>query len=338
MKAAVKVGPEKFEIRNVPVPDIGEKNCLVKVSYCATCVWCYEEWMRDGTDDIFGPGVTGHEMSGVVVKTGTRVTKWKEGDKVLTYFKGHCGICPECMEGKEMYCTGAQKPGSVIKGYAEYISVPEQCLLLSPDGIDLKYAGLITDMVGTSMHAIRRAFSVGIERKVVAIWGLGPIGLFTVQGVKTFSGVEKIIAISHVKYRREIALKLGANEILDPSDADFEKKLHAENGGRGINYFFNCSNRNTAAIDIAFKALKLDGYLMNITGEAKSGLYCEKRIDGTCYFFKKEYEENVKLVMDGKIKLEPILTHEFPLDEINEAMIVRSKHQDTALKVTIKCT
>jgi len=305
------------------------------VHYCATCVWCYEEWLRDGTNDLYGPGVTGHEMSGIVEQVGANVARWQPGDAVLTYVAGHCGSCPECREGKETYC---RRPSDwVIHGYAEYVAAPQQCLLPSPPPINLKNAALITDMVGTSMHAIRRAFAVALDRSVVAIWGLGPVGLFAVQGVRTFPGVMKVVAIDPVAYRRELALKLGADEALDPASPGIEQKLLEENSGRGVNCAFNCALRNPDAVDVAVRTLKLDGYLMNITGQARSAFQQEKRIDGTFYFFKNEYDENVQLVLDGKIRLEPILTHEFPLDRINEAMELRAKHPDQGLKVTIRC-
>jgi L-iditol 2-dehydrogenase len=335
MKAAVKANKEQFDIQEVPVPEIGANDCLVRVHYCATCVWCYEEWLRDGTNDLYGPGVTGHEMSGIVEQVGANVTRWQPGDAVLTYAAGHCGSCPECRGGKETYC---RRPLDwVIHGYAEYVAAPQQCLLPSPPRIDLKNAGLITDMVGTSMHAIRRAFSVALDRTVVAIWGLGPVGLFTIQGVRTFPGVKKVIALDFVQCRRALALELGADEALDPAQPDVEQRLLRENGGRGVNYAFNCALRDPDAVEVAFRTLKLDGYLMNITGQARSGFQGEKRVDGAFYFFKDEYDENVRLVLGGKIRLEPVLTHQFPLERINEAMELRAKHPDKALKVTIRC-
>ncbi|MCL5270826.1 MAG: alcohol dehydrogenase catalytic domain-containing protein [bacterium] len=335
MKAAVKVGKERFETRDVPAPEIGPNDCLVRVHYCATCAWCYEEWLRDGVNDLYGPGVTGHEMAGVIERAGEGVTRWRAGDAVLTYAAGHCGECPECREGRETYC---RKPmPTVIHGYADYIAVPQQCLLPSPACVDLKHATLISDMVGTSMHAIRRAFAVNLDRGVVAVWGLGPVGLFTVQGVRTFAGVKRVIGLDPVAYRRGLALELGADETLDPTQPDIEEHLRNENGGRGVNYAFNCALRNPDVIDLVFRTLKLDGYLMNVTGQARSGFQAEKRVDGTFYFFKREYDENVRLVLDGKIRLAPVLTHEYPLERINEALELRAKHPDQALKVVIRC-
>lgn len=335
MKAAIKAGKERFDIRKIDTPQPGPDECLIKVSYCAVCVWCYKEWLRDGSDDLYGPGVTGHEISGVIEKVGSNVQQWKVGDEVVTYFSWHCGVCPECKKGKTTYCRNPKPSRDVKRGYAEFVIAAEQCILPAPKGMAPKYTGLITDMVGTAMHAIRRAFSVGNDRDVVTVWGLGPVGLFTVQGLRTFDKVKRIIGLDPVKSRRDIALRLGADEVLDPSEDDTEERLQKENTGRGVNYAFNCA---LPSAEMAYKTLMLDGYLMNITGGYTSRSQCEKRIDGSFYFFKHEYPENLKLVTDGKIKLEPLVTHVFPLDEINEAMELRSKHPEQSLKVTIKCT
>lgn len=335
MKAAFKAGKQNFEIRDVPVPAIGPDDCLVRVHYCGICAWCYEEWLRDGTNDIYGAGVTGHEQTGIIEQVGANVTAWKPGDRVLNYAVKFCGVCPECLAGKETYCRHGVS--SIIGGYAEYYAAPARALLPAPEAIDLKHASLIGDMVGTTMHAIRRAFSVNLPRTTAAVWGLGPVGLFAVQGLRSFPGVQRIIALDPVELRRRTALEVGADEALDTSLPETEQKLLQENEGRGIDYAFNCAIRKPQALETAFRTLRLDGYLMNITGQALSGFQTEKRVDGSFYFQKNEYEENVALVQSGAIRLEPILTHEFPLDRINEAMELRVTQPEKALKIAIRC-
>lgn len=334
MKAAIKSGMEKFEIREFPAPEINDDECLVRVKYCAICVWCYNEWLRDGTDDIYGPGLTGHEVSGIIEKAGPKVKGWKAGDEVLVYDALHCGVCPECASGRETYCRDVR---SLHKGYAQYLAAPAANLFAVPEGIKLAPASLITDMVGTSMHAIRRAFSVDLGRDTVTVWGLGPVGLFVVQGLRTFKGVKKIIGLDPVESRRKLALELGADEVVDTIGEGVEERLLSENGGAGVNYAFNCVTA-PKAIETAYKSLRLNGYLMNITGSIKTADMMEKRVDGSWYFFKKEYEENVRLVLEGKIRLDPVISHIYPLSGINDAMEMRSKHPDKSLKVLINCT
>jgi threonine dehydrogenase-like Zn-dependent dehydrogenase len=330
MRAAVKVGKERFELQEFPIPEIGPGECLIRVHACGICAWCYSVWLEDATSSNLPPGLSGHEVSGVVEHVGPGVTGWKPGDRVVIHDLKGCGECAYCREGKETYCRKAR---GVNRGYADYLAISSDCLLPAPKGMDLALASLLTDMVGTPMHAIRRAFAVNISHTVSVVWGLGPIGMFTVQGLRTFEGVEKIMAIDPHPMHRELALQLGADVALDPKAPDTEERLMAENEGRGANYAFNCALNTPEAIDVAFRTLKLDGYLMNLLGRALSGYLTEKRVDSSWYFFRNEYPENVRLVQEGKIKLEPVLTHVVPAERINEAMELRAKRRGESLKV-----
>ncbi len=330
MRAAVKVGKERFELQEFPIPEIDPGECLIRVHACGICAWCYNLWLEDASSSNLPPGLSGHEVSGVVEQVGSAVTGWKSGDRVVIHVQTACGECAYCREGKEMYC---RKGRCTFRGYVDYLAIDAQCLLPAPEGMDLALASLLTDMVGTPLHAIRRAFAVPIPRTVSVVWGLGPIGMFTVQGLRTFEGVEKIIAIDPHPMHRDLALQLGADVALDPKAVDTEERLMAENEGRGANYAFNCVLSTPEAIDVAFRTLMLDGYLMNLHGKAQSGKLTEKRVDASLYFFRSEYPENVRLVQEGKIKLQPVLTHVVPAERINEAMELRAKRRGESLKV-----
>ncbi len=334
MKAAVKVGKEKFDIVEVDKPSIGENDVLVEVHYCLICAWGYDEWLRDGTDNPLGPGISGHEVSGVIEEIGSGVTKFKKGDKVLVYDILSCGECEECKKGRDTFCKSC---GSIHQGYKEYLKVPEQNLYLAPEGIDLKSAAMITDMVGTSMRAIRRAFEINLPRKVCAVWGLGPVGLTLLQCLKTFEGVEKVIALDLLPNRREMALALGADQALDSKSEESINTLRTENDNQGCDYAFNCAIFDENVLNTVMSTIRRDGYLMNVTGAAKSVNQFEKRVDGTFYYWRNEYEENAKLVTSGKIKVAPIVSHEFPLEQINEAMEMRIKHREKCLKIAVRC-
>jgi threonine dehydrogenase-like Zn-dependent dehydrogenase len=334
MKAAVKVGKERFDVVEVETPPVGDRDVLVKVHYCLICAWCFGEWLRDGTDNPLGPGTTGHEVSGVVQDVGPGVTAFRAGDRVLVYDTLSCGECEECRAGRETFCKGCS---SLHQGFAEYVRVPERNLFPAPAGMDLKAAAMVTDMVGTSMRAIRRAFEVPLPRRVCTVWGLGPVGLVALQCLKTVDGVEKVIGLDPLANRREMALRLGADQALDPTAEESLNALRAENGGRGCDYAFNCGIRDEDALQQVLTTVRRDGYLMNVTGRARSWGQCEKRIDGTFYFWRNEFEENAELVTSGKVRVDPIISHEFPLAEINEAMELRARHPDECLKVAIRC-
>ena len=333
MKAAVKKGRENYQIIEVPdlVPE--KEEVLVKVAYCGICTWCYEVWESDAMERSLGPGETGHEVSGIVEKCGTKAKRYKPGDRVIIYDMRSCSGCPECLAGKDMYCKYAE---SLDHGYAEYVCVPERNVFPVPDNIPLKYAYMITDMIGTSLHAIKRAFSVPVPRDIITVWGLGPVGLFTVQCLRAMPDVKRIIALDPLEYRQKIALELGADAALSPAVPGFEDELISLYGATA-NYAFNCAIRDPDLIAPAFNTLGKNGYLMNITGVALSGSQLEKIVDGTNYYNRSEHAECLDLVTSGKVKLEPVLTDVYPLNDINDAMYKRLYHKNECLKIAIHC-
>ena len=333
MRAAVKTNRENFDIIDVPTPTPEKEEVLVKVAYCGICAWCYELWEEDRTDSPYGPGETGHEVSGVVEACGSLAERFKPGDRVIVFNHRSCGGCFDCLAGLDTYCKYG---GSMHRGYAEYVCVPERNIFAVPHEIPLKYACMITDMIGTPIHAIKRAFSVPLPRNIITVWGLGPVGLFTVQCLRAQSDVGYIIAIDPLASRRNMALELGADAVFDPSTPGFEEEI-ATLYNASANYAFNCAVRDPDVIAAAFRTLDNNGYLMNITGTALSGFQTEKRVDGTYYYNRNEHDECLELVISGKVKLEPVLTDVFPLDEINAAMSKRLHDKDNCLKVAVLC-
>ena len=334
MRAAIKTGKEKFDIVEVDRPSVGANDVLVEIHYCLICAWCYEEWLKDSTENPLGVGISGHEVSGIVRELGSEVTGYKVGDRVLVYDALHCGECEACRAGRETFCD---QISSLHQGYAEYLAVPQGNLLPIPDSLDLRSAGMVGDMVGTSMRAIRRAFEVELPRKVCAVWGLGPVGLVVMQGLKTMAGVERVIVLDPMANRRQMALQLGADLALDPVVDQATEELKRENGGHGCDYAFNCAIRNEEVLNTVISTVRRDGYLMNLTGAASSWPQYEMRVDGSFYFWKQEYEENACLVTSGKIQVAPIISHEFPLAEINAAMDMRANRPGESIKVAVRC-
>jgi len=333
MKAAIKTGKQRYEIVEIPTPELGRGEVLVRVAYCAICAWCYEEWEADAPESALGPGVTGHEVSGVAEACGPDTARVKPGDRVMIYNQWTCGGCPDCIAGLDTYCEYGH---SLHHGFAEYVRVPERNIFHVPGDIPLKYACMITDMIGTPLHAIKRAFSVPLPRDAITVWGLGPVGLFTVQCLRAQPGVGRIVAIDPLPFRREMALSLGADAALGPAAPGFGAGLAAA-CGKPADYAFNCAIRDPAVIDAAFRALGKNGYLMNITGTAMSGFQTEKRVDSTYYYNRNEHAECMSLVTSGKVRLEPVLTDVFPLAEINAAMAKRLFAKDSCLKVAVCC-
>ena len=325
MKAAFHVGKEKVELRDVACPTASKNECLVEVKACAICGsdgW----WLHEG----LVPGIQGHEVTGVIVEVGEEVKSWKKGDRVAVYCVTGCGECDPCKRDMDPYC---QRGASVVAGgFAEYVAVPARSLLPLGLSFDFIEGSLLTDTVGTPMRALRR---IEIPRGgTVAVWGLGPLGNIAVQGAKAL-GAGRVIGLDPLLLRRKLAQELGADMTLDPNQANVESVLQNETGGVGVDACV-CTIRNDEVAQRGCNLVRRGGWFVSVAGKALIGGEFEIYGSGVKYFAKSEYKPNVEFVKSGCIKLKPIITHIFPLDQIQEAFVKRFKQKDLAMKVVIK--
>lgn len=204
MRHAVFLGEQRIEIRQGTEPSAGEGEVLLDVLGCALCGSDLRVWKQGW------PVTPGHEIVGRVASGPRR------GQRALVYIPVFCGRCDDCARGDTHLClthaslVGWQRDG----GYAERLSVPEQCLIPIPDDVDAKTAPLLLDVVGTPAHALRLAHRVTPSGSV-AVLGAGPIGLGAILAAQNM-GHEQVYVSEPGECRRMAALGLGA-ETLDPA-------------------------------------------------------------------------------------------------------------------------
>jgi len=180
MQAAVFHGHERITIERVAMPDVAEGEVLVRVSRTALCGSDFKLWHKGAQF------TAGHEIFGVVEHPGHRM----HGKRCAVYIPVHCDRCAACTRGDTQMCLevssliGWNRPG----GYAEYVPVPENCLLPVPDDIADSLAPLLLDVIGTSGHAVRFASRIvpPDEAGPVLVTGAGPVGLGVVLALKSF--------------------------------------------------------------------------------------------------------------------------------------------------------
>jgi len=324
LKAAFHVAKERVEVQEVRRPDIGEDECLVRVEACGICGsdgW----WLSDE----LAQGIQGHEIAGTITEVGKGVEGWHVGDRVTVYAVIGCGECAPCKTGMDPYCL--RGPRSLSGGFAEYAKVPMRSLLPLDPSIDFISGCLITDNVGTPMRALGRAKIR--ENGVVAIWGLGPLGLIAVQGAKAL-GAREVIGVDPISMRRMVAKRLGADVVLDPSKDDVGSTSSGITGGYGVDLSF-CTVRDDKIAERAASIVRRNGWFVSVAGRAPIGGEFEIYASGVWYFAKADYASNVELVRSGRIKLNPIITHVFPLGQIQKAFETRFKHPEQAIKVVV---
>ena len=231
MTAAVLYGKRDVRIEQIPIPRIEKGEVLVRIKAAMTCGTDLKVYMRGShARMIVPPSVFGHELSGVVEEVGEGVDGFSPGMRVVSANSGPCNKCFFCMKQLPNLCENLQ----FINGaYAEFIKIPEpivrQNLLILPDGVGFKEAAL-TEPLACVLRAVEQT---GIkEGDVVALIGLGPIGLMFVQTLKSLGA--KVIALGNLTSQLDVALSMGADFVVDSTQSDaVEQARKLTDGGRG---------------------------------------------------------------------------------------------------------
>jgi len=309
------------------VPDVlGPNEVLIKVlatSICGTDVHIYQ-WNEWSQNRIKPPLTVGHEFSGRVITIGKDVTKVKVGDIVSAETHIVCGTCEFCLRGEYHICENTKIIGVDIDGcFAEYVKLPASNLIVNKTKTDPKYL-CIQEPLGNAVHTMMH---FPIKDKTVAIVGCGPIGLMGVNIAKAV-GAKKIIAVEVNEYRIGLAKELGANVVINPTKEDVIKRVFEETGGKGVDVVAEFSGRKSA-IESAFKYIKKGGK-MSMLGIGDGNLEIDFSNDivfkGISIYgvtgreMYRSWEQMAVLIESGKLDLNKIVTHTYPLDQMEEAM------------------
>lgn len=353
MKAVVLVEPQKFELREVPVPKAGPKDIVFKVIFAGVCGSDFPIY-KEGLFVPSLPQIIGHEFSGVVVEKGAEVEGIEIGDRIMGTNIEWCGECEYCKSGNHWSC-----PYMSIKGlgfgvpgvFAEYSKINNAMLGVSvhklPDTAnDLLMAAAEPMCVGAGNIP---AVDVQPNDKVV-IFGAGIIGESHMQRVKQIPGTQ-VIMIDYSQKRLDISKKLGADYIVNPTiDGDGAEKvmdiwgdtIFAYNFGKKIcgkaDVVFECTG-NSKAFTQAFKVVRPGGKVC-IAGTCETMAeihpqWIELKAPKIYSGLNGNFAESVRMIGTGEFKVEDLITHVYPLEELEEAfqMAMNSKE---SLKVMIK--
>ncbi|RJP48393.1 MAG: alcohol dehydrogenase [Anaerolineaceae bacterium] len=208
MKAIRFIGVKQpLETQEIPVPEIGGRDILVKVKAAGICH--SDAHYRAGISPVRPVPLTfGHEVAGVIEKIGPQVTNVKIGDRVCLHYNITCGDCYHCSTGNDQFCEKVRMLGHYTDGgYAEYICVPARNAVPLPDEIPFEQGATLMCASATSFHALRKSRLKGGER--VAIFGAGGLGQSAVQLAKAFGALE-VYAVDIHKDKLKLAAQYGA--------------------------------------------------------------------------------------------------------------------------------
>ncbi len=223
MKCAVFYGKHSLRVEERSTPDIAPDEVLIQVKACGICGTDVHIFEGDkGAAEVMPPTILGHEFSGVIVKTGSAVTRYHAGDRVCIDPNCYCGACEFCKSGEVHFCGNMIGYGTTVDGgFAEYCAVNESQVY--PLGTYTTFAqGAMTEPVACCLHGIDMC-NIQPGYQVVVIGG-GMIGLLMVQLAK-LAGASRVALLEPVEKKRKMGQKLGADVCIDPLHEDVKGKL-----------------------------------------------------------------------------------------------------------------
>lgn len=340
MKCSVFYGKEDLRFKDdYPMPETGDQDVLIKVFACGVCgtdIHIYHG--EKGASDVNPPVILGHEFSGEVVKVGKDVTTVKVGDRVTVDPNNYCGICMHCKMGKKNMCENMQGCGVGFNGgFAEYCVVPEKLCFQLKDNVSYE-EGAMTEPVACCLHGIDLA---NIKPGgTVCIIGGGAIGLIMAQLARA-SGAAIVIMSEPVEMRRKIALANGCDYAVDPIHEDLVGRIREITGTEGVDTVIECVGRVMAtaqAVSIANKGATV--LLFSVPKpDAKYDLplidVFRKELHVIGSFVNPDtHQRAVNLINNGVLKLKPLITHQFPVDKLSDA--IAAQEGADSIKVLVK--
>lgn len=310
-----------LELADLPVPQPGPDDVLVRVRACGICGSDVHGF--DGSSGRrIPPLVMGHEAAGIISEVGSNVSRFKNGDRVTFDSTVFCGSCFYCRGGHVNLCDRRQVLGVSCGEYrrhgafAEYVAVPQQTVYPLPDSIEFKHAAFI-EAISVALHAIRRQ-PIPSEATVVVV-GSGMIGLLILQALRA-TGSNRIVAVDIDDSKLKLARQMGADVQLNSKSSDVVSCVQEYTQGRGADLAIEAVGL-TEPIETAVNCVRKGGTVIAVGNLAptielplQSVVTRELKFLGSCGS-AGEYPEAIQLLGEGKIRVDPLISAVAPLPE-----------------------
>lgn len=331
MTRAVITGPKQIELERIPIPEPGPTQVLVRMRASALCTW--EQRTFAGIETSSYPLVGGHEYSGIVEAIGPRVevTDLKVGDQVSVSGLKRCGQCYSCRQGMDNLCDNARSqrvPGRPWGpgGFGEYV-LAEGHMVFKVDPLATREEAALVEPLACVIHDMRRHPIRAND--VVVIAGAGIMGLLHLVMAKRTPSF--VIVSEPERVRREKALELGANAVIDPSTEDYAARVKELSSGRGANVTYVAIG-STAAIEAAIAGAAKRGVVSvyasvhpstaTITLPPNTLHHREVTLSGSYSQERTDFLASAELIGRREIDLRPLITRIFPLSRLADAFEV----------------
>lgn len=342
MAVAELVSYRSFRLReDTPVPPaFGEVQVRVEaVGICGSDLHFFLDGHIGDVPAAY-PQVMGHEPAGVITALGEGVAGWSVGDRVALEPPIYCYHCEWCMSGRHNLCESVRffsspgEPGF----FRDHANVPAANLLALPASLSFD-EGSLFEPISIILHSFR--FGQPRMGETAAVLGAGPIGLCTIACLR-LAGVKRIYSVEPVPERREMAVRLGADVSIDPREADPVKEVLRETGGRGVDVTFDCATQDDTVNQALY--MTAPGGRAVITGvpqvhrvaldfhhmrRKELGFFSVRRANHTG-------DAAVRLLEEHPRAFTPMITHTFPLADVQRAFDLLGAYQDGVTKIVLR--
>ena len=338
MRGLVKyaLGPGNVEVRELDVPALpGDDWVLIKVKACGLCMT--DIHVQHGTFRNYPPIVLGHELSGVIEKVGSKVKRFKPGERVVTECKtGSCGVCAVCQQGKANFCPDRRGPGWGINGgMADYIVMPQTTLHLIPDSLPFDVAAL-TEPLSCVISAMDELAGMH-PGDVVFVSGCGSIGMLAAAAAKC-CGASKVIISGVAKsesLRFKVAQSIGVDAVINVEKENPVERIMELTDGHGADLIVETSGA-PIAISQSVQAAAILGRIvaLGFTGDNHASIewntciYKGLTLKNSFSSGYTSYEKAIALMSRNVELFRQIITSHQTIDEWQAAFARQAEEQD----------
>lgn len=338
MKQAVMTKPGSIDFIEIPTPDIGEMEVLVRIVRIGVCGSDIHVYHGKHPYTSY-PVVQGHEISGEIASIGAKVTEFKLGDRVTIQPQVVCGKCYSCTHERYNICDELKVMGFQTTGMAsEYFAVDADKVIKLPDEMSFDY-GAMVEPLAVAVHALGRS-GMDITGMKVLVLGAGPIGNLVAQAAKGM-GAGAVMITDLSDYRLGIARECGIEQVVNTGKSRLDEAVGAFFGPDKADLILECvgvSQTMMEAIDNARKGS--DIIVVGVFGDKAAvdlGLVQDRelRLIGTLMYRREDYLKAIELINQDLVHLEALITTHFDFEEYLKAYEFIEESKDKAMKIMI---
>ncbi|PAW91520.1 MAG: hypothetical protein B9S33_00600 [Pedosphaera sp. Tous-C6FEB] len=321
--------PGQFQFGEVRDPVPGNDEVLVRVRACG--VNHLDIWLEQGDlpMPISLPRIAGSEVAGEILALGEDVDQWRVGDRVAVQSNLYCGTCEFCLRGEDSICLNAKLLGIQCDGgFAEMVTVPARCIVALPESLSFEASAALTLAGSTAMHMITDRAEVRPGDWVLVVGAASGVGSAAIQIAKHLGG--RVVATASTPAKRELAIRLGAEFVVDSSKADWPAEVRKVTNKRGVDLVIE--HVGGVVLQSVFHCLARGGTVVTCgaTGGREVPMQLwpffvkQHRLIGSYGRNRSDLNATLEWAADGRLK--PVIHQVIPLPGVSNALeLLRSR-------------